>query len=121
MTIVYSAEALSKDVSSPFGCISGCANIAVIKEKIEESNIRDPVLISAVEQLTVYFHERSEAFGENVLKLAWRQEIGGEHLDGAEAEVLQRSATRKIPTTINKRTAKELAKLIWVRARAWND
>ncbi len=117
----YHAETLSKDVSSRVGCISGRANIAAIKGKIARSGIRDPELLTAVEQLAVYFEELVQGLGENGFKLAYRQEIGGEFLDEADAAVLAQAEARKVRTTINKQTAKRLAKLIGERARGWSD
>lgn len=59
--------------------------------------------------------------GETAFKIALRQEIEGELLGGHDAEVLAKAEKVKVTTTINKVTAKRLAKLIGDRSRSWTD
>jgi hypothetical protein len=125
MTYRYHAEALSQDISYRLGCIDGRGNIAAVKEKIEQmrgqSGVRDAEVESAADQLAIYFEQLVAGLGEAAFKIALRQEIGGELLDGPDAEVLTQAEARKVSTTINKPTAKRLAKLISERAHSWKD
>ncbi len=121
MSYGYHAQALSKDVSYRLGCIAGRGNIAAVKKKIEADGGNDTEVEEAANQLAVYFEQLVAGLGETAFEIALRQEVNGELLGGTEADVLAEAEARKVATTIDKRTATRLAKLIGERARSWMD
>jgi hypothetical protein len=121
MSYRYHAQALYKDVSYRLGCIAGRGNIAAVKKKIEADGSHDAEVEEAANQLAVYFEQLVAGLGETAFKIAVRQEIQGELVHGPDADVLAEAEARKVKTTIDKRTATRLAKLIGERARSWMD
>jgi len=81
----------------------------------------EPLALRRANQLAVYFEQLVAGLDETAFKIALRQEVNGELLGGTEADVLAEAEARKVATTIDKRTATRLAKLIGERARSWMD
>jgi len=120
----YHLSALSQDVGYRMGCIAGRGNIAVVLEEIskQEKLANSPGIVAAraaAEQLEVYFEELCSGMGAEACALATRQEVGGEILDGAEAEQLLKAEKKSIRTTIDKSTAKRLADAFGARGVDW--
>lgn len=113
MSFGYHAQALTKDVSEQIGCIAGSGNIAAVKEELEKRGAAVPRdILDAVDKLGTYFDEMCGGMGEVACQLALRQEIRGEWLGEAESRALEAAETRKIKTTIGKKEALRLAKVI---------
>lgn len=120
----YHSKALSQDVGYRMGCIAGRGNIEVVlKDIAQREKIADaPGLAkakAAAEQLKVYFEELCAGMGPEAYALAKRQEVDGEMLDGADAELLMKAEKKSIRTTIDKSTAKRLAAAFGARGVDW--
>jgi hypothetical protein len=120
----YHFRALSQDVGYRWGCIAGRGNIdVVLKEIAQREKLADvPGLAKAkvaAEQLMVYFEELCAGMGPEACELAKRQEVGGEMLDGANAELLTKAEKKSIRTTTDKSAAKRLADAFGARGVDW--
>ena len=116
----YESRALSQDVGYRMGSIAGRGHIAAVLAEISKrGKLADvPGLAKAkeaAEQLEVYFEELCAGMGPEAFALAIRQEVGGEILDGVEAELLMKAEKKSIRTTIDKSTAKRLADALGAR------
>lgn len=113
MSFGYHAQALTRDVSDAISCVVGRGNAAAVKEELETRGAAVPSdVLEAVEKLSSYFDEMCRGIGEEACQLALRQEFRGELLSEAEGKVLEAAGRRRINTSIGKKEATRLAKLI---------